>query len=209
MSKDAHDNDLREGSEGILSFWFGAVGEDGLSSEDSAARWWKKDPAFDELLRERFAHDHAAILRGERDEWLSSARGRLAFVIVLDQFSRNMFRDTAGMFAHDELALRAALEGIELRMDQAVRGDMRAFYYLPLMHSEDLDVQDRCVELFRALVNAVGDEQGARFENNLKYAIAHRDIVAKWGRFPHRNAVLGRESSAEELDFLQQPGSSF
>jgi uncharacterized protein (DUF924 family) len=120
-----------------------------------------------------------------------------------------MFRDTAGMFAHDELALRAALEGIELRMDQAVRGDMRAFYYLPLMHSEDLDVQDRCVELFRALVNAVGDEQGARFENNLKYAIAHRDIVAKWGRFPHRNAVLGRESSAEELDFLQQPGSSF
>ena len=209
MPKDNRGDDSGQGPERILSFWFGAVGEGGLSSEETASRWWKKDLAFDELLRERFAHDHAAILRGERDEWLSTACGRLAYVIVLDQFSRNMFRDTPGMFAHDELALRAALEGIELGMDQAVKGDLRAFYYLPLMHSEDLDVQDRCVDLFRALVDAVGEEQRARFENNLKYAIAHRDIVARWGRFPHRNAILGRESSTEELVFLQQPGSSF
>lgn len=199
----------RADPERVLSFWFGEPGEDGLASDDYLGRWWKKDPDLDETIRRSFAAEHAAVLRGEREGWLSSARGRLAYVIVLDQFSRNMFRDQPHMFAYDEPALRAALEGIELGMDLAVRGDLRAFYYLPLMHSEELAVQQRCVELFEGFVEELEGKPRERFSNNLKFAVAHRDIVARFGRFPHRNAILGRESTAEELAFLEQPGSSF
>ncbi len=180
-----------------------------MSSDEYVGHWWKKDPGFDETIRERFGQEHAAIVRGERNGWLLSARGRLAYVIVLDQFSRNMFRGEAGMFAQDEQALRAALEGIELGMDRAVHGDLRAFYYLPLMHSENLAVQEHCVQLFETFVSELQGKARDRLANNLKFAIAHRDIVAKWGRFPHRNAILGRKSTPEEQAFLEQPGSSF
>jgi uncharacterized protein (DUF924 family)/nitroreductase len=195
--------------ERVLSFWFGESDGNGMSSDEYVGHWWKKDPGFDETIRERFGQEHAAIVRGERNGWLLSARGRLAYVIVLDQFSRNMFRGEAGMFAQDEQALRAALEGIELGMDRAVHGDLRAFYYLPLMHSENLAVQEHCVQLFETFVSELQGKARDRLANNLKFAIAHRDIVAKWGRFPHRNAILGRKSTPEEQAFLEQPGSSF
>ncbi|MCU0691512.1 MAG: DUF924 family protein [Polyangiaceae bacterium] len=193
----------------VLSFWFGEPDVDGLAPPDRAERWWKKDPAFDAQIREAFAEEHAAILAGEREAWKASARGRLAYLIVLDQLSRNMFRDTAQMFASDPLAERVAREGIELGMDRALRGDLRAFWYLPLMHSERLEVQEQCVQQFREFHAEAEGPLRNRIANNLAFAERHRDIVIRWGRFPHRNVLLGRESTPEERAFLRESGSSF
>ncbi len=209
MSHHAHEGHSDEAAERVLDFWFGATDDDGMSSDEVAARWFGKAPSFDNSIRERFGDEHAAVMRGERDGWLASARGRLAYLIVLDQMSRNMFRDTPRMFASDELALAAALRGIELGMDRALSGDLRAFYYLPLMHSERVDVQQQCVDLFDTFTRESEGRVRERMAHSLKFAVAHRDIVAKWGRFPHRNTILGRESTPEEKLFLEQPGSSF
>lgn len=201
--------DEEDGPERVLSFWFGKVGDDGLASEEIQSRWWRKDPAFDEEIRQTFGREHAAILAGERESWLLSARGRLAYVIVLDQFSRNMFRDQPAMFASDARALEVAREAVELGMHRALPGDLRAFFYLPLMHSESIDDQELCVSLFQAFADELEGKARERISHNLRFAIAHRDIIAKWGRFPHRNAILQRTSSPDELAFLTQPGSAF
>lgn len=171
----------------VLAFWLA-----------DPARWWKKDPAFDAEVRDRFEALHAAIERGEREAWRASPRGALAYVIVLDQMSRNMYRGTARMFASDARALAAATEAIDRGFDQALPSAERGLLYMPLMHSEDLAVQERCVELFRALGN-----------DQVSFAEQHRDIVRRFGRFPHRNELLGRPSTDEEREFLTQPGSSF
>ncbi len=193
----------------VLDFWFGELSDLGRAPDDRARRWYKNDPAFDEAIRDRFGEAHRAIVEGEREAWLLSARGRLAYVLVLDQFSRNMFRGSGEMFAHDAQALEVALGSVERGMDRQLPADMRAFFYLPLMHSEELAHQERCVELFAALMLDLPREARSRVRQNLKYAGMHRDIVARFGRFPHRNELLGRETSAEEVEFLEQPGSSF
>ena len=145
------------------------------------------------------------MLSGRYDErWLSGAAGRLAWILVLDQFSRNLFRGTARMYAADAQALQAALEGIDLGMDRCLSIDQRSFYYLPLMHSEQLEHQDHCVALFTAMRDELADPQvRARAETSLTFAQGHREVIRKWGRFPHRNAVLGRASTPAERDFLQ------
>jgi uncharacterized protein (DUF924 family) len=181
----------------VLTFWFGALDETGRSDQAHMARWWKKDPAFDQELRDRFGALHAAITRGEHADWIESARGRLATILVLDQFSRNMFRGAPGMFASDARALELTVDGLDRGMDQELTPAERQFFYMPLMHSEDLAAQERCVELF------------ATFAENQKFAVQHRDIVKRFGRFPHRNEILGRTSTPEEIAFLTQPGSSF
>lgn len=173
----------------VLGFWFG----------QPPARWFKKDPVFDQEIRDRFGALHGEVVLGQHDGWLTTARGRLAAIIVLDQFSRNMFRDTPGMFASDPRALEIALEGLTRGDDRALSPAERPFLFMPLMHAEDRAAQDRCVELFAAL----GGEQG------LDFAEQHRAIVQRFGRFPHRNAILGRTSTPEEVEFLAQPGSSF
>jgi len=195
--------------ERVLSFWLGELDEQGLASVEQAGRWWKQDAAFDQRIRDEFEAEHAAIIAGERQAWLRSARGRLAYVIVLDQFSRNMYRGTLRMFAADDQALRAALGGIERGFDRSLPVAARVFMYLPLMHSEDVEVQELCVEQFTALRDELSGPARAQVEQNLEFAVQHRDIVALFGRFPHRNAVLGRESTPQELEFLKQPGSSF
>jgi len=172
----------------VLEFWF-----------THSDRWWDKDAAFDAEIRQRFGELHAEVSRGEHEDWRATPRGALAYVIVLDQFSRNMFRGTPGAFASDPQALAAARDALARGVDQSLTPEERSFLYMPLMHSEDLADQERCVELFRALGNAY----------SLGFAEQHRDIIARFGRFPHRNAILGRASSPEELAFLTQPGSSF
>ncbi|MBW2456109.1 MAG: DUF924 domain-containing protein [Deltaproteobacteria bacterium] len=196
-------------AEEVLSFWFGALDAEGRASEATAARWFKKDPAFDQELRDRFGALHAAILAGEREDWLDGVRGSLAYVIVLDQFPRNMFRDTPGMFASDEQALRVALAAIETGGERALALAERTFLYMPLMHSEELHIQDRCVELFAAFRDELDGESRQRVGQNHTFAEKHRDIIARWGRFPHRNGILGRESTPAEVEFLSLPGSSF
>jgi uncharacterized protein (DUF924 family) len=184
-------------AEEVLGFWFGAPDAQGRADKAHAARWWRKDPAFDAEVRTRFGALHEAVMRSGREVWLSSPRGRLAYVIVLDQLSRNMFRDSARAFAGDARALDAALAGLAAGDDQALGPDERSFLYMPLVHSERLDLQERAVALFAG-------EPGTQ-----KFAEQHRDIIRRFGRFPHRNALLGRPSTPDELAFLKQPGSSF
>ena len=193
----------------VLSFWFGPLGPDGLADEAHRKRWYSKDDAFDAELRDRFGADLEAIVRGERESWLATPRGRLAAVIVLDQFSRNVFRGTPRMFAADEQALRTAVEGIERGQDALLTPDERGFLYMPLMHSENPADQDRCVALFEALRDSLDEPARSVLGRAVPYAERHREIVVRFGRFPHRNAVLGRTSTGEEMVFLKEPNSSF
>ena len=174
----------------VLNFWF---------NESGPNQWFAKDAAFDALIRQRFSATHATCARGERWQWRDHAAGRLAEVIVLDQFSRNMFRDQPESFACDPMALVLAQEAVRVGADQALPVTQRAFLYLPYMHSESLRVHAEAEHLFA--------QPG--LEANLKYERMHKAILERFGRYPHRNAVLGRVSTAEELAFLQQPGSSF
>ena len=174
----------------ILNFWF---------DEASPAQWWQKDAAFDRLVAERFGDVHAQAARGELFDWRGTAAGRLAEVLVLDQFSRNMFRDSAAAFACDGMALVLAQEAIAAGAEQALRPVERSFLYMPFMHSESLHIHEVAVQLFER--NGIPD--------NLDFELRHKAIIERFGRYPHRNAVLGRESTPDEVDFLKQPGSHF
>jgi len=202
-------NEAPQTPETVLLFWFGELDANGCADAVHAQRWWKRDAEFDKSIRERFLETHAAVTRQECESWLTHERSRLAYIIVLDQFSRNMFRNTEQMFASDGRALQVTLEGHKLSMDEALHLDERCFYYMPLMHSEDMAMQNKCVKLFGDLAQSVEGRLRDRVNNNLKFAIAHRDIIERFGRFPHRNALLGRSSTVQELEFLKQPGSSF
>lgn len=193
----------------VLDFWFGPLDADGCADSEHSARWWKKDPGMDEEIRRRFGELHRAIRAGELDDWLADPRGRLAQVIVLDQFSRNMFRGTPASFASDPRALQLALEGLDRGDDRALPRDQRFFLYMPLMHSEELAMQDRMVALFEALLAEAPPALREKTAGFVKYAEMHRDIIRRFGRFPHRNAILDRASTREEVAFLEQPGSSF
>jgi uncharacterized protein (DUF924 family) len=195
--------------ERILSFWLGTLDEHGLADRDLSKRWWTKSDAFDSEVRTAFEGDYHAIAGGQRESWLDTARGSLAYVIVLDQFSRNMFRGTAQMYAEDDRALSAAKRAVERGLDTELATDERVFLYMPFMHSEEVEDQRRCVQLFEQLADELSGPAQERARFNTKFAHQHRDIVEKWGRFPHRNAILGRETTAEEREFLKQPGSSF
>lgn len=195
--------------EEVLGFWFGELSADGRGDQAHAQRWWTHDPAFDATVRQRFGALYAAVAAGEREDWLEAARGALAYVIVLDQFSRNMFRDSASMFAQDARAVRAALSAIDRGFDRQLALDERGFLYMPLMHSEELALQDRCVAHFSAFRDELAGDARARVAHSLDFAERHRAIVQRFGRFPHRNRALGRSSTPEELEFLTQPGSAF
>lgn len=195
--------------EDVLTFWFGRLDEHGLATPEASARWWKKDPAFDEEIRARFGGLHLAIMRDERESWLRSARSLLAYVIVLDQFSRNMFRGTPEMFASDARAVAAAEAGIEAGLDRQLACAERVFLYMPFMHVESVPAQHRCVALFERLAAEVEGPAQKDVRSNVGFAERHRDIVVRFGRFPHRNTTLGRDSTDEEVAFLREPHSSF
>jgi uncharacterized protein (DUF924 family) len=193
----------------VRAFWLGELDERGCASPEKAKLWWRKDPELDRTIFERFGSLHSVIQAGGHRDWLRAPQSLLAYVLVLDQFSRNMFRGTAGMFASDELALAATFEGVALGYDKRLRRDERTFLLMPFMHSERIEVQERSVQLFEAFAAELSVEDPKVGRGNTGYAERHRDVVKRFGRFPHRNAVLGRESTAEEAEFLTQPGSSF
>jgi uncharacterized protein (DUF924 family) len=185
------------GPRDILDFWFGpAPGE-------SRAEWFRKDARFDEEIRERFGEVHRAAANRDLEAWRASPEAMLALVIVLDQFSRNLYRGEARAFAQDAHALECANQALGRGDDLQLLPVQRMFLYLPLEHSEVLADQERCVDLMRSL-EAFEPTRGLT-----EWAVKHRDIVARFGRFPHRNAALGRASTREELEFLTQPGSGF
>jgi uncharacterized protein (DUF924 family) len=174
----------------VLDFWFGEFGRDG---------WFRKDAATDTAIRERFAPLIDEIETRALEEFVADANRALASVIVLDQFTRNIYRDSPRAFAYDELARAIAKLAIAVGLDQRLPVEQRIFLYLPLEHSEAIVDQFRSVEL----ISALGDEEYTR------YAKAHCDVIERFGRFPHRNAVLGRPSTPEEIAFLKEPGSRF
>jgi uncharacterized protein (DUF924 family) len=186
----------------VLEFWFGAPG----SAEHGSARkaWFAKDEAFDAEIRQRFGALIERALRGELEDWGSAARSALAQVLVLDQFTRNAFRGTPRAFAGDARALAAASRMVGLRQDEELAPFMRGFAYLPFEHAEGLAMQDEAIRLLTRLVASDPAQQSM-----LDYAHRHRAIVERFGRFPHRNDILGRRSTAEEIAFLKQPGSGF
>jgi len=183
----------------VLDFWFGPLERRGKPRPE----WFRKDAAFDALVRERFGATHAAAAARELEAWRASAEGNLALVIVLDQFSRNLYRDDARAFAQDDHARECAEEAIERGDDLGMLPVERQFLYLPFEHSERLDDQERALDLFRSL-EAFEETRGLT-----EWARRHHAIVARFGRFPHRNAALGRASTPEEAEFLAQPGSGF
>lgn len=181
---------LSIGYRDILKFWF---------EETKPEQHFKINKVFDALIRQRFSETHRAAAQAELYEWRTTPDGRLAEIIVLDQFSRNLFRDRPEAFACDGMALVLAQEAVRLGADEALPPQQRAFLYMPYMHSESRAIHATAEQLFR--------QPG--LEANLKYELKHKAIIDRFGRFPHRNAVLGRESTAEEHAFLTQPGSSF
>lgn len=193
----------------VLEFWFPS------DSSRANALWWGKDEALDAEVRERFDATLRDAKAGALDHWAATARGRLALIIVLDQLSRNILRGDPQTYAADDRARSLTHAGLEAGEDRELAPIERLFFYMPLEHSEELADQERCVELTRALAGEVAADPEAdatrreRFANFVDFAIRHRDIVARFGRFPHRNALLGRPSTAEELAFLTEPGSSF
>src|SRR5471032_984434 len=174
----------------ILRFWF---------EEIDPSKWWAKDDAFDQLIRGRFAEVHARATCCELFEWRAEDQGRLAEIIVLDQFSRNMFRGSPLAFASDALALALAQEAIGVRADSALSPTERSFLYLPFMHSESLKIHEIAMVLY----------QQNGIQGNLDFEIKHKQIIERFGRYPHRNGILGRQSTEEEIEFLKQSGSAF
>lgn len=186
----------------VLDFWFGAPGSPEAGTQ--RAEWFRKDDAFDRSIVARFGATIEQALAGALAGWAATPRGALALVVVLDQFTRNAFRGTARAFAGDAGALAVAREMVAAGHDLALPPEQRAFVYLPYEHAEALALQDESVRLYTRLA---ADAPG--FATMLDYAHRHRDVVARFGRFPHRNAALGRVSTPDELAFLAQPGSGF
>ena len=193
----------------LHAFWFGTSTEDADVVASQSALWWKKKPKVDAEIRKRFAPLVERAATGELDSWLDDLRGRLALILLTDQFPRNIWRNQAAAFAFDVLALRWAKEALELGLDTIARPIERVFLYLPLEHSENLADQRQAVRLFDTLAAGVEPELRPAFKRFLHYARRHLEIIERFGRFPHRNAALGRETTAAETDFLRQPGSRF
>ena len=185
----------------VLDFWFGAP--DHPERGTARVMWFRKDPTFDEAIRVEFGDAVHRALAGGYGEWCHEAQGALARVLLLDQFTRNIFRDTPRAFAGDARALATAEDAIARGFDHALDHHGRWFMYLPFEHSEDVAIQHRSIELFSALSRDTGDA------DPLHWAQKHADIVLRFGRYPHRNAILGRASTPEEIAFLVEPGSRF
>lgn len=174
----------------VLQFWF---------EELSPQQWWEKDNALDKRIQARFEAIHQQASQCELYQWRKTAKGRLAEIIVLDQFSRNMFRDTPKSFAQDSLALALSQQAIAIGADKELNATERSFLYMPFMHSESLLIHQQACLLYKA--NGV--------DGNYQFELKHLEIIERFGRYPHRNSILNRKSSAEETKFLSQPNSSF
>tara|TARA_B110000503_G_C7155259_1_gene417019 strand:- start:509 stop:1054 length:546 start_codon:yes stop_codon:yes gene_type:complete len=174
----------------VIKFWF---------EDTTPEQKWIKDPKFDALIRKKFTDIHDKSIKGELSAWRLNAIGALAEIIILDQFSRNMYRGTKEAFANDGLALKLAEEAIEKNYDKEIEKDYLSFLYMPFMHSESVNVHERALVLF--------NQEG--LEDSYQYELKHKVIIDRFGRYPHRNEILGRDSTPEEIVFLKGPDSSF
>ena len=193
--------------EEVVRFWFGASGSDPRARQEM---WWGKSPEADQEIRSRFLPLVQNGISGELGSWQENdARSCLALIIVLDQFTRQIWRGDPEAFSGDKHALRASIEGLKKGFDLELGLFERWFFYMPLEHAEDCEIQRLSVEKLSSLCMLAPEDSKQIFEEALRYAIRHREIIDRFGRFPHRNAQLGRPSTEEEMLFLKTPGSSF
>lgn len=192
----------------VLNYWFGDLKADPLATEKNQL-WFKSGVETDEEIRELFAENVTRAHEGDYQELRKTARGQLALIILLDQFTRNIFRGTPQSFASDPRALHYALDLIASEQHKKLSPIERVFVYLPLEHTEDASMQEQCAKLYDELRNDVDEKDRKLFDVFYDYAIRHKVIIDRFGRFPHRNEILGRESTPEEIEFLTQPDSSF
>ncbi len=193
----------------ILTFWFK---EQQLSAPQIDRRmdvWFGEDELFDHEIRKEFSNDVELASDGKLDHWAHKPRGRLALILLLDQFRRNIHRGTAEAYQKDKVALKLCVEGAIAKKDEGLAPIERAFFYMPLQHAESRKVQDRSVALFNKLANAVSATYRETFATMAQFAELHRDIVAQFGRFPHRNKVLGRQNTPEEDEYLAGDSPDF
>lgn len=202
-------HDVVETPDTIRDFWFGWKTDDAEVAREKSGLWWSKNETTDLVLRKRFATLVAAAGRGALNQWSSSPKGLLALILVSDQIPRNIFRGSPRAFALDHRAREWCKAGLDLGVDKKLRLIERVFFHMPLEHSENLQDQDASVRAFEGLRDEAQPEHSGLFDAYLDFAVRHREVVARFGRFPHRNMVLGRRSTAEEIDFLRGPNSSF
>lgn len=195
--------------ENVLDFWLGPPGSAAEVAERQRTLWFGKSAANDQEVAERFADTLLAATAGRLDHWAGTPRGRLALVIVLDQFPHHIHRNQPQSFATDPQALALSLSAVRAGEDRQLAAIERVFLYLPLEHAESNAMQDLSVSLFEKLAGGAAADERTLFDGFMDYAYQHRDVVARFGRFPHRNEILGRPSTAEEIAFLKQPGSRF
>jgi uncharacterized protein (DUF924 family) len=202
-----HTPDSSSEIETICRFWFGDTTDD--TARQQTKLWWGKNPAIDTEIKQRFETFTLAAERGELEHWAATAKGLLALILLTDQFPRNMYRATPRSFAFDAQARGYSRLGLQNGFAAQMRPIEQVFLHLPLVHSEVLADQQQAAAFCRALVDQAPVAQKASLEGTLDSTIRHHDIIARFGRFPHRNRILQRQSTAEELAFLQQPGASF
>lgn len=200
---------LLETHDVIHQFWFGSETSDALVAQQKSSLWWSKKSENDQEIQRRFGECIELAARGGLDDWATSPRSLLALILLTDQFPRCIYRNTPKAFEFDALALAWCLNGIRQGMDKTLRPIERIFFYLPLEHAESAEHQEQSVQLFTKLFQEVPASQVDLFRGYLTFALRHRSIIARFGRFPHRNAVLGRPSTPEEITFLKEPGSGF
>ena len=198
----------------ILDFWFEAIDDETPINKNAFPfkKWFVKDRKFDQLIREKFEKDLEAAHEGSFQSWENSPQGSLALILLFDQFSRNLTRDSPRAFACDPLALKLAQEMVKEGRDKELPFIYRVFVYMPFMHAENLEIQNLGVKCFEELVTdskKMIPQNTPYFEYNLSYARRHRDIIKQFSRFPHRNALLKRSSTREEISFLQKMNFSF
>ncbi|HWU97240.1 MAG TPA: DUF924 family protein [Oxalicibacterium sp.] len=200
---------MTETAETIRTFWFGDDADDAAVAAQQSKLWWAKNDAADIEIRTRFQTSTLAAAKGALDTWAATPSGTLALILLTDQFPRNMYRGRPESFSFDPIALHWTLHALEHGFDASLRPIERIFIYLPLEHAESLMLQQRAVQLYEKLLSNVPTEQQSVFSGFVNFAVRHRDVIARFGRFPHRNAILGRASTQEEIAFLKTAGSSF
>jgi uncharacterized protein (DUF924 family) len=193
----------------VLTFWFGKLDGEDSYPQDKVKSWFMKNPAFDREIQEKFEPLVIQAAGGKLDGWKATPRGRLALVVLLDQFPRNIYRNSLKAFSLDPISIKIVLEGIKNGDDLKLYPIERSVFYLPLMHSESKEMQNISVIKYGELVKNAPKSLQNNFLGNYDYALRHQKIVEQFGRFPHRNQVLGRKSTPEEIQFLKEPGSSF
>tara|TARA_R110002049_G_scaffold225521_1_gene397417 strand:- start:41754 stop:42371 length:618 start_codon:yes stop_codon:yes gene_type:complete len=191
-----------EDAEKVLDFWFGALINKTDFPEDKASMWFVHGSDYDEVIRSQFLPLHNQACSGKLDVWCDVPRSMLALVIILDQFSRHIYRHQKQSFAQDEKAVATVLKGIDNKLDRDLFFVERKFFYMPLMHAENIDIQNLSVEMFSRLRDEVPHESKALYEKSLSFAQSHHYVISKFGRFPELNEILNRKSSAEEQEFL-------